>query len=75
MVAALDDAAILWIESPTNPALEVADVERLVRAGHEAGARVVVDNTFATPLLQQPLELGADIVLHSVTKFLAGHSE
>ena len=75
VVAALDDAAILWIESPTNPALEVADVERLVAAGHEAGARVVVDNTFATPLLQQPLELGADIVLHSVTKFLAGHSD
>ena len=75
VVAALDDAAILWIESPTNPALEVADVERLVVAGHEAGARVVVDNTFATPLLQQPLELGADIVLHSVTKFLAGHSD
>ena len=56
VVAALDatpdGAAILWIESPTNPALEVADVETLVRAGHEAGARVVVDNTFATPLLQ-----------------------
>jgi cystathionine gamma-synthase len=72
---ALDDAAILWIESPTNPALEVADVGRLVRAGHEAGATVVVDNTFATPLLQKPLELGADIVLHSVTKFLSGHSD
>jgi cystathionine gamma-synthase len=75
VIAALDDAAILWIESPTNPALEVADVERLVAAGHDAGARVVVDNTFATPLLQKPLELGADIVLHSVTKFLAGHSD
>ncbi len=79
VVAALDatpdGAAILWIESPTNPALEVADVETLVRAGHAAGARVVVDNTFATPLLQKPLELGADIVLHSVTKFLAGHSD
>ena len=75
VIAELEDAAILWIESPTNPALEVADVETLVRAGHEAGARVVVDNTFATPLLQKPLELGADIVLHSVTKFLAGHSD
>ena len=79
VVAALDatpeGAAILWIESPTNPALEVADVETLVRAGHAAGARVVVDNTFATPLLQKSLELGADIVLHSVTKFLAGHSD
>ncbi len=75
MIAELEDAAILWIESPTNPALEVADVERLVEAGHAAGASVVVDNTFATPLLQKPLELGADIVLHSVTKFLAGHSD
>ena len=75
VIAALDDAAILWIESPTNPALEVADVERLVAAGHEAGARVVVDNTFATPLLQKPLEQGADIVVHSVTKLLAGHSD
>jgi cystathionine gamma-synthase len=75
VIASLDEAALLWIESPTNPALEVADVERLVVAGHEAGATVVVDNTFATPLLQKPLELGADIVLHSVTKFLAGHSD
>jgi cystathionine gamma-synthase len=75
VIAELDDAAILWIESPTNPALEVADVERLVAAGHAADATVVVDNTFATPLLQKPLELGADIVLHSVTKFLAGHSD
>jgi len=75
VIAALDDAALLWIESPTNPALEVADVERLIAAGHEVGASVVVDNTFATPLLQKPLELGADIVLHSVTKLLAGHSD
>jgi cystathionine gamma-synthase len=75
VIVALDDAALLWIESPTNPALEVADVERLVTAGHEAGATVVVDNTFATPLLQKPLDLGADIVLHSVTKLLAGHSD
>ena len=70
-----DGAAMLWIESPANPTLEVADVEALVAAGHDAGASVVVDNTFATPLLQRPLELGADIVLHSVTKFLAGHSD
>jgi cystathionine gamma-synthase len=76
VIAALDDdVALLWIESPTNPALEVADVERLVKSGQELGASVVVDNTFATPLLQRPLELGADIVLHSVTKFLAGHSD
>jgi cystathionine gamma-synthase len=75
VIAALDDAALLLIESPTNPDLQVADVERLVEAGHEAGASVVVDNTFASPLLQRPLELGADIVLHSVTKVLAGHSD
>src|SRR3954454_25202988 len=79
VIAALDappdGAAILWIESPTNPALEVADLARLVEAGHGAGESVVVDNTFATPLLQRPLELGADIVVHSVTKFLAGHSD
>jgi cystathionine gamma-synthase len=75
VIEALDDAALLLIESPTNPTLEVADVVRLVEAGHEAGATVVVDNTFATPLVQRPLELGADIVLHSVTKFLSGHSD
>lgn len=75
VVAACDDAALLWIESPTNPAMEVADLETLIPAAHEAGARVVVDNTFATPVLQQPLALGADLVLHSVTKYLAGHSD
>ena len=75
VVAAVDDAALLWIESPTNPALEVADLAALVAAAHEAGACVVVDNTFATPLLQRPLDLGADIVVHSATKFLAGHSD
>ncbi|WP_052336331.1 trans-sulfuration enzyme family protein [Nocardioides alkalitolerans] len=75
VVAACDDAAIVWIESPTNPALEVADIPAIVAAAHEAGAYVVVDNTFATPLLQQPLDQGADIVLHSATKFIAGHSD
>jgi cystathionine gamma-synthase len=75
VVEACADAALVWIESPTNPALEVADIERLVEAGHAAGASVVVDNTFATPLLQKPLDLGADIVVHSATKFLAGHSD
>jgi cystathionine gamma-synthase len=75
VIAELDDAALLWIESPTNPALEVADLPRLIAAAHDAGAYVVVDNTFATPLLQQPLELGADLVLHSATKYLAGHSD
>jgi cystathionine gamma-synthase len=75
VVAACDDAAIVWFESPTNPALELADIPAIVAAAHEAGAYVVVDNTFATPLLQQPLALGADIVVHSATKYLAGHSD
>ncbi len=75
MVKASADAAVVWIESPTNPALEVADLPPIIAAAHEAGAYVVVDNTFATPLLQQPLALGADIVLHSATKFIAGHSD
>ena len=72
---ACEDAALVWLESPTNPALEVADIPAIVEAAHEAGAYVVVDNTFATPLLQQPLSLGADIVVHSATKFIAGHSD
>ncbi|GAA1557616.1 aminotransferase class I/II-fold pyridoxal phosphate-dependent enzyme [Kribbella hippodromi] len=71
----LAGAHLLWIESPTNPAMEVADIPALAAAGHAAGATVVVDNTFATPLLQQPLKLGADIVMHSATKFIAGHSD
>jgi cystathionine gamma-synthase len=68
-------ATLLYLESPTNPTLEVLDIARLAAAGHEAGAIVVVDNTFATPLNQQPLELGADLVVHSATKFLGGHSD
>ena len=75
VVEACEDAALVWFESPTNPALEVADVPAIIAAAHDAGARVVVDNTFLTPLLQQPLELGADVVLHSATKYLAGHSD
>jgi len=75
VVSACDDAALVWLESPTNPALEVADIETITGAAHAAGARVVVDNTFATPLLQRPLELGADVVMHSATKYLAGHSD
>ncbi|TWD75433.1 cystathionine gamma-synthase [Kribbella amoyensis] len=75
VVAAVAGADMLWIESPTNPAMEVADLPALAAAGHAAGATVVVDNTFATPLLQQPLSLGADIVMHSATKFIAGHSD
>ncbi|MBT8163107.1 MULTISPECIES: PLP-dependent aspartate aminotransferase family protein [Arthrobacter] len=68
-------ANMLWIESPTNPMLGIADVRALTAAAHDAGAIVVTDNTFSTPLVQQPLELGSDVVLHSVTKYLAGHSD
>src|SRR6188472_2717422 len=75
VVAACDDAALVWLESPTNPALELADIESVARAAHDAGAYVVVDNTFATPLRQQPLTLGADIVVHSATKYLSGHGD
>jgi cystathionine gamma-synthase len=75
VVKACEGAALVWMESPTNPALEVADLPAIIAAAHAAGAYVVVDNTFATPLLQQPLSLGADVVVHSATKFLAGHSD
>ena len=75
LVAACDDAAIVWLESPTNPALEVIDLAPVIAAAHDAGAYVVVDNTFATPLLQQPLTLDADLVVHSATKYIAGHSD
>jgi len=75
VVSALDGAALLWLESPTNPALEVADVGTLAAAAHAVGASVVVDNTFATPLRQRPLDLGADVVVHSATKYLSGHGD
>jgi cystathionine gamma-synthase len=68
-------AALVWFESPTNPALELADVPGIVQAAHAAGALVAVDNTFATPLLQRPLEHGADFVVHAATKYIAGHSD
>lgn len=68
-------ADMLWLESPTNPMLEVADMELLCRSAQAVGAIIVTDNTFSTPLVQKPLELGSDIVLHSVTKYLAGHSD
>ncbi len=66
---------VLYLESPTNPTLKVVDLARLAAAGHRVGAIVVVDNTFATPINQRPLELGADLVLHSATKFLGGHAD
>ena len=72
---ACEGAHLLWLESPTNPLMQVADLPAGIRAAHGAGALVLVDNTFATPILQTPLDLGADIVLHSVTKGLGGHSD
>src|SRR5918999_3963636 len=73
--AVRDETRILWVETPTNPLLKVVDIEALATIAHEAEARVVVDNTFATPYLQTPLALGADYVLHSTTKYLGGHSD
>ena len=67
--------ALLYLESPTNPTLKVVDIARLVTAGHAAGALVAADNTFATPINQNPLALGADLVIHSATKFLGGHAD
>ena len=66
---------VLYLESPTNPTVKVIDIARLAKAGREAGAIVIVDNTFATPINQNPLHLGADLVLHSATKFLGGHAD
>jgi cystathionine gamma-synthase len=70
-----DETRVVWFETPSNPLLKVVDVEAVARIAHDAGARVVVDNTFATPALQRPLELGADAVVHSVTKYIGGHSD
>ncbi|MBM9461829.1 PLP-dependent transferase [Aeromicrobium sp. YIM 150415] len=74
-VDAMRGATHVWLESPTNPAMEVADLPTLIAAAHDAGALVAVDNTFRTPLRERPLELGADIVTHSASKLLAGHSD
>lgn len=75
--AALEESApkVLWVETPSNPLLRITDIAGLAAIGHDAGALVVVDNTFATPALQQPLALGADVVVHSTTKYLGGHSD
>ncbi|MGY1740687.1 MULTISPECIES: cystathionine gamma-synthase [unclassified Blastococcus] len=70
-----DTTAVLWCETPTNPLLNVADVAGLAQVAHDAGALLVVDNTFASPYLQRPLTLGADVVVHSTTKYLGGHSD
>jgi cystathionine gamma-synthase len=66
---------VVWVETPTNPLLKIVDLAAAADIAHAAGARCVVDNTFATPYLQRPLELGADVVVHSVTKYLGGHSD
>lgn len=73
--AIAEGCRVLYLESPTNPTLKVLDLARLAAAGHRAGAVVVADNTFATPINQNPLELGCDLVLHSATKFLGGHAD
>lgn len=73
--AAERTASMLWLESPTNPMLGIADISALTQAAHDVGAIVVTDNTFSTPLVQQPLQLGSDVVLQSVTKYLSGHSD
>jgi cystathionine gamma-synthase len=70
-----ESSTILWIETPSNPLMKIIDIEALAAAGHAVGALVVVDNTFASPALQQPLKLGADVVVHSTTKYLGGHSD
>ena len=70
-----DRTRVLWIETPSNPLMKISDLAALVELGHAAGALVVVDNTFASPALQQPLSFGADVVVHSTTKYLGGHSD
>ena len=75
VLAACEGATVLWLESPTNPLLGVADLPRLCAAARDRDLLCVVDNTFATPLLQRPLELGADVVIHSATKAIGGHSD
>src|SRR5258707_3156431 len=70
-----DDVRMVWIETPSNPLLNIVDIRKAAAASHAVGATLVVDNTFATPYLQQPLLLGADAVVHSTTKYLGGHSD
>jgi cystathionine gamma-synthase len=70
-----DEVRMIWIETPSNPLLNVVDIRKAADAAHAVGATVVVDNTFATPFLQQPLDLGADVVIHSTTKYIGGHSD
>lgn len=69
------ETKVVWVETPTNPLLSIGDIEALAGVAHDAGALLVVDNTFASPYLQQPLRLGADVVVHSTTKYVGGHSD
>ena len=73
--AMTDKTRMVWLESPTNPLLRVVDIDAVSEVAHSRGAMVCVDNTFATPYLQQPLHLGADVVVHSSTKYIGGHSD
>ena len=75
VLAAIPGAAMIYLESPTNPAIEVVDLPKIISASKASGCGVAVDNTLATPLVQNPLALGADISIHSVTKYLSGHSD
>ena len=75
VVEAADGADVVWVETPTNPTLDVADVRAIAEGAHGVGARVVVDSTFATPICSRPLVDGADVVMHSGTKYLGGHSD
>jgi cystathionine gamma-synthase len=70
-----EDVKLVWVETPSNPLLNIVDIRKAADAAHDAGALLIVDNTFATPYLQQPLDLGADAVVHSTTKYLGGHSD
>ena len=73
--AVTDRTRLIWVETPTNPMLQLVDIASMAELAHSIGAKLVVDNTFATPMLQQPIAMGADIVVHSVTKYLNGHSD
>jgi cystathionine gamma-synthase len=73
--AACEDATLMWVETPSNPRMKICDIAALARIAHERGALLACDNTFATPVLQQPLRLGADVVMHSTTKYFGGHSD
>ena len=72
---AANNTKLVWVETPSNPMMRISDIEAIAKIAHDAGALLVVDNTFASPYLQQPLALGADVVVHSTTKYIGGHSD